>query len=129
VTFFPFGTVPALGLQATTGAAGFALVNGTPTIITWTAPSDGNLHRFMIFSSIYVPVTTTGGSILAQYTKPGAAGQVSHTLYPASVAAPGDILASNKYLELIAPGTTVSILQTSAMTAGTATLWAEIWGS
>ena len=46
---------------ATTGPNGFALQNGTPTILEWTAPNDGKLH--VVLTALLVVVTNpeTGG--------------------------------------------------------------------
>lgn len=118
-----------LKLVATTGPNGYVLQNGTANILTWTAPNDGQLHRFMVFSTLDVFSAETGGAIGINYTVPGGGAQ-SHTFYaaglapavPTSPAFPG-------LAPAISPGTTVTLTQSSALTAGAATLWAEIWAA
>jgi len=116
-----------LAQQAATAAAGFALQNATPTIISWTAPSDGNLHRVQIFASMSVGSAETGGTVSYEGTNPDGSTFV-HTLFTGGNAGPGEVQPSAQ-LRIVKAGTTVSIVQTSALTSGAATVWAEIWGS
>jgi hypothetical protein len=126
------GGVPAWGagmtLLASTGAGGYALVNGTGTVITWTAPNDGQVHRFAVLSTIDVATTETGGQINVTYTVPNG-NSASNGLYTAGLAAGHNNLAAGTFLKSVAPGSTVSVTQSSALTGGASTLWAEIWGS
>jgi hypothetical protein len=129
------GNVTAASLTATTGLnllaatpeAGYTLVNSTGNIITWTAPNDGNLHRFQIFSALHVTSNETGGTIAVSYTLPDGTTTLP-TLFTASQSA-GAISPATTFLRLMAPGSTVTIEQTSALSAGAAVMWAEIWGS
>ena len=116
---------PILVLQATTGVAGFALQNATPTIISWTAPNDGNLHRFIVICSLDVSSAETGGAVSLVCTPPGAGAQTT-SLYAGGL---GTGPAYNTQERLVQPGTTVTVEQSSALTGGAATVWAEIWGS
>lgn len=121
----------SMKLQASTGAAGYALVNGTGTIISWTAPDDGQLHRATVYHLLAVSLTETGGLVNVTYTGP----QAGATLHTTAIIAAGQAASTagtygGVNLELIiGPGTTISIVQGSALTAGAATLYAEIWGS
>lgn len=115
-------------LQASTGTAGYALVNGTGTIISWTAPADGALHRAALFGSLHCTVTATGGLINASWTGPDGTA-ATHTFYSAGQTAGSPIQPGGAYLITVQAGTTVSIAQGSALTGGAASLWAEIWGS
>jgi hypothetical protein len=126
---FPFGGVPALQLQAATPVAGVALVNGTPTILSWTAPNDGKLHRFELFGGESVSVTQVGGLINTTFTAPDGSAQTIGLFGPSL--AVGYWLISNYYqgISLIQPGSTVSIVQATAQTSGTAKVYCEIWGS
>lgn len=85
------------------------------------------MHRFTIFSNLDITVTETGGAVTYFYTPPVGA-QQSHTLFAAGqgVSIP---LPTNLQPLTVAPGTTVTVQQTSALSAGAATLYAEIWGS
>jgi hypothetical protein len=120
---------PVLELLAATPEAGFALQNATPTILSWTAPNDGNLHRAKLIIYLLVTSGETGGNINIDFTDPSntsrafglglsgkAAGEYGNQQY--------------EWESLFAyPGTTVTLVQSSALTGGAATVWAEIWGS
>jgi hypothetical protein len=130
------GTLPAwqptLALLATTGTTGYTYVNGTGNILTWTAPSDGSLHRVMIFGEIHVTTTQVGGQVNFAVTMPdgttltldldaGAHGTGGHAFNLGAGA--------SVYTFLVQAGSTVTLSQNSALTSGAAILWAEIWGS
>lgn len=116
-----------LVLQAATAAAGFALQNATPSILTWTAPADGNNHRVVIVCSEHVTSAITGGVVQASITTPdGGAGVIANSLLGGGVAAGFRAPAFSGIV--VESGSTVTIEQTTAMTAGAATVWAEIWG-
>lgn len=123
--FTPFSQ--QLGLLATTGINGFALQNGTPTILSWTAPNDGQLHRVQIANSRSVGSTETGGAVGITYTDPGG---TTTTISVSTGGSPGGGTFSypTPYI-VIGAGTTISVVQTSALTSGAATWWVEIWGS
>jgi hypothetical protein len=112
--------------QAATPVAGVALVNGTPSILTWTAPADGAQHRVSVLATLDVTSTETGGAVGVTVTAPdGTSGTLSlfagaHTAALYGPVAPMDLI--------IESGSTVTIAQTSALTGGAATVWAEIWG-
>jgi len=115
----------SLSLQATTGLAGFALQDATPTIISWTAPNDGNLHRFIVICSLDVSSAETGGAVSLVCTPPGVGVQTT-SLYAGGL---GTGPAYNTQQRLVQPGTTVTVEQSSALTGGAATVWAEIWAA
>lgn len=121
---FIFVPPAALNKQAATPAAGFALQNATPTIIQWTAPNDGQLHRVEVFLTVNVSSAETGGGIQWTYTDPAGGTK--------SVNMNGGGQAAGSYHDLdggvVGAGTTVSISQSSALTAGAANAYAEIWG-
>jgi len=130
------GTYPNPGLaaaagivkQAATTAAGYTLINGTGTVISWTAPSDGALHRFIIYADLYVTSAETGGSIGFTYTLPN--GTVTPVIPLFSAGQPaGNVLPDNATLFLMESGGTVTLSQTLGLSAGAAVMWAEIWGS
>lgn len=109
---------------ATTGANGFALVNGTSTILAWTAPSDGNIHSFSIFFRCIIAVNETGGHVgfsfgstgLGVNLNGGGEGNGDH---------PNE--SGSAYVAL--SGETITISQLSALTAGSATVYCEIWAA
>ena len=118
-----------LGLvrQAATPVAGYALINGTGNVITWTAPNDGAEHRFAALAAISVATNETGGAIIITGTNPDGTA-FSHSL-SAGGSSVGDVQAANSFLRVIEAGSTVTVQQSTALTLGAATLWAEIWGS
>jgi hypothetical protein len=126
--------VHALRLLATTGAAGFSLQNGTPNMLSWTAPNDGQLHRVMLVYLEHVTVAKTGGQVTFGSQNAGGAG----TITPDGVAAwstvanggetTGARQAANVSDLIVGPGRTVFLFQASALTLGASIAWAEIWG-
>jgi hypothetical protein len=133
MTLQPFADAPILGLLASTfpvsGAAGFALQNATPNILTWTAPNDGQMHRVVVISEMNVTSAQTGGEVNLSFNEPDGTLR-SRLLYSGGLAA-GFVQPSGNTptLTLVAPGSVVILLQATAQTAGTAVLWAELWGS
>ena len=122
--FAPAGPA-ALGLLGQTALAGFTLVNGTPQILTWTAPADGKLHRVHLFGQQHVTGLMAGGQVTASAQIPDgttqqlilSAGALSAGFYSYS---PADLI--------VAPGGTVTVSQSSALTLGAAVTWLEMWG-
>lgn len=117
--------VSGLAKQAATVVGGFPLVNGTPTILTWTAPNDGQQHRVTVFGTLNASAPETGGAIALNYTDPG--GNSNQTnLWPGGQTGANT---GNAKLIVIGANTTVSVQQTTALTGGAASLWAELWAS
>lgn len=120
-----------LYLAASTGMNGYTLVNNTGSIISWVAPNDGQLHRVAIFGVIHVSSTETGGLVQLQYYGPWT-GSTLHagTVFNAGLGTDtsGQVM-TNEYTIIIAPNTTVTLAQTSALSIGAAICWAEIWAS
>lgn len=115
-----------LALQAVTPQAGFALQNGTPVIVSWTAPNDGQQHYFQFGGSRNVTVLEVGGQITLTFTPPGGAAQVTIVI-AAGGSGVGDAIL-NPEIGVIGPGTTVTLQQTSALTSGACMVSAAIWG-
>lgn len=104
---------------ATTDPGGTALVNGTPTLLTWTAPNDGHFHMVLVSASELVTVTTTGGiitALVAGNTLPLIGGSLGAGAIP---------YASNGAVCLLPSGGTINIVQT-ALTGGAAVVTATI---
>jgi hypothetical protein len=122
-----------LKLQATTGINGFALQDATPTILSWTPPSDGNLHRVILAISEYVSSATTGGSIEIQSTGPNGITIPAPTVLGSSLALGwhfnDNLSVIVPSFVLIAPGSVFAVTQITPVSVGVATVWAEIWGS
>lgn len=110
---------------ADTGTGGFALQNATPTILTWTAPNDGNMHVVTVVAEEVVTTAETGGLVVVSFTDPAGTART-----PTAFAAGAGIGATfffNAYL--IQPNTAASLAQTSALTAGAAKVYAQIWAA
>jgi hypothetical protein len=126
---------PSLQLKIATPAAGTALINGTPDILTWQAPNDGLLHRFVIFARLIVSADLTGGQIYVQLANASLphAGNGSGTEIWGSGKGGGDYFLNrdgvSDFKSILGPGETVKITQNTAVIAGAAVLYAEIWGS
>lgn len=113
--------------MAATPVGGFALQNGTPTVISWTASNDGVLHRVMVMASLLVTSAETGGIVNLSGALPSPGGTANDALFNGGASA-GSSMSYNPGV-VIAPGSTVSVVQATALTAGAAILWAEIWAS
>jgi hypothetical protein len=126
-----YGTELLLTLQAATPEAGVALINGTPTMISWTAPNDGAFHRVIVFAEVLVSTSPMeGGEVQLAWTAPYGANTLTETLVNANSApGSGNAVGGAVATSLVKAGTTVAIKQESALTSGAATLYAEIWGS
>jgi hypothetical protein len=123
----PAQTPPvSLPLVATTGPAGFTLVNGTPNILSWTTPADGNMHRAIVIAAVHVTSTETGGQL--NTTGNAADGTAFNQLLIAGGAATGAINRTQSSF-LLQANTTLAVTQNTALTAGAAIAWAEIWGA
>lgn len=129
MTLQPFAVAPVMGLLAATPAAGFPLVNATPTILSWTAPADGQLHRVIVFCNGHVTVGTTGGAVGINFTGPDGAAIANSILAGTQAASHLNISGAGNATFFVQAGTTVTLVQTSAMSAGAEVVWAELWGS
>lgn len=121
------GNLGGMRQMASTGAAGYTLVNATGNILTYTTPNDGQMHRVMVVGEVKVTSAQTGGAIGLTFTYPD--GSTSPT---ASINAGGSGAGyhglSNVTFD-VAPNTTVTLQQTSAQSAGAAVSWFELWGA
>jgi hypothetical protein len=113
-------------LLASTGPLGFALQNATPTILTWQAPNDGNLHRVFFIGSVDVTLAETGGAVSGNVTPPAGGSAAQPQILAAGQAAGNHV---GSAAAIVGSGTTVTVTQTSALSAGTAVAWVEVWGS
>lgn len=111
---------------ATTGPNGFTLVNGTPNILSWTAPNDGQMHRVTVYGTLFCSAAMTGGMIVLTYTDPN--GNVNSTSVWGGSFGTGPQAPTAKTI-LVKAGTTVTLTQSTALTAGAAVAWAELQAS
>jgi hypothetical protein len=131
---YPFSS-PSLQLITATPETGFALVNGTPVILSWTAPNDGNLHRFCVFARLIVTSNMTGGLVfISNAGTPLTGGTTGSGTAPWNNSkGAGDYFltkdGASDFKGILGPAETVQIQQIDALTGGAGTVWAEIWGS
>jgi molybdopterin-binding protein len=123
-----YASIGALGLVAATGTAGYALVNGTGTILSWTAPNDGQPHRVQIFANkIITGGTESGGAIQVAFTDLSGTSR-TETIFPGGQTGFQVSSAPAALTLLVKANTAVSITQSSNLTgAATSTLYPEIW--
>ena len=114
-----------LRLAAISPPGGTPLINGTQTLLTWTAPNDGKQHAIYVAAIANITVAETGGQVVINYTIGGQNGQ-PQLLSPNTAA---QLLAANQNAFMVDPGTTVNILQSTALTAGTAVFFGSIFAS
>lgn len=122
------GPLAAMGQQASTGPAGFALVNSTPSILVWTPPNDGQLHRVIAIVNIEVTSAETGGAITMLFKDP-AGNSHNFSVFAGGLGLGGFPPSAGSQLFTIQAGQPVTLSQSSALSAGAATVWAEFWGS
>lgn len=116
---------PVLAPVPGSPVAGVSMINGTQTLLSWTAPNDGQLHRAQVFFGTNTTSALTGGGTGWTFTGP-AGGPLSPTL----VAAGQGVGVKHAFDgAVIAPGTTVTVSQSGAATAGAATMWADLWAA
>ncbi len=111
----------------TAGVAGFELQNGTPNILTWTAPADGKSHLVIVVVSNenQGAAAAVGGAIGWTATNPGGGTTAAVQLLAGNPAAGG----SHHQIDaaIVGSGTTVTIAQNSALTNGEPVFcWAKI---
>lgn len=112
---------------ASTPVAGYTLINGTSTILTWTAPNDGKNHLAEVFYQLSVTSAETGGAIQSSYTAPDGNLGVSTAL--AGGSGTGRFTPNGPQMFILGPGQAININQSSALTAGAAVLWVTILGA
>ena len=118
------GLPAAVAITAETSATGVALINGTQTILTATVPNDGKVHYVIASFTKDVTTALTGGKMILGHTS---APSVSDFIATTSTAVGVYYNTSKSLLSALStPGSTVTIKQTTAMTAGAAKVFAKI---
>lgn len=117
------------GQLAATPTAGFVLQNATPTILTWTAPNDGLNHRVTAVGELVVTTLEAGGQVNLNYTDPAGNVRSPGVILLNGAQGVGVSLLSGQARIMVAPNTTVTVAQGSALTSGGSTLFCELWGS
>lgn len=119
--------IPGLAQQAAiTTLAGFSLQDATPTILSWTAPNDGKPHPVLIFATLHVTSSTTGGEVDLDFTTPDGTSTAQEIF--SGTQSSGVPWANTEVTVMCEPGSTVSIKQSTAVTLGAAAFWGQIWG-
>lgn len=123
-----WGIEGVLSKKASTGIDGYQLINGTGVIISADIPDDGNLHTVLIPVLMNVTAAETGGIIAITFTDPaGNAGNIVTLISGNQATGIGGADHSQNASITVGPNSTVTVEQYSALTAGAATLYAEIW--
>lgn len=122
-------SVPS-GLQKVidSGIGGFALQNGTPTIASYTAPNDGNLHRVDVAHMLNVTSAETGGQLSIHLKNAAGVDQGSVEIHAGGLGVGwqvGEFGAQKPFA--ILPGWSITIQQDNALTAGAAIFYYQIW--
>jgi hypothetical protein len=115
------GLPAAVAITAETSSTGVALINGTQTILTVTVPNDGKIHSFACSITRVITAPITGGVTVLSWV--GAAGETFTTT--TTSATEGNHYRQGQQFNLMA-GTTVTLKQATAMTAGAAKVFAKI---
>ena len=114
---------------ATTGPNGFALQNGTPTILSWTAPNDGALHDVLIMATEEITVALTGGIVAAGWNTTNYFTRVFDNTAVDVYPGPFNSLGRAPICFSVLPGGQALLFQYSAVTAGAATIYADMWAA
>lgn len=103
---------------ATTGTSGVPLIDGTQTILSWTAPDDGKLHTVLVGFVWDISSSLTGGAVQANVP-----GKASIVVFSGGEAAGWKVPTTN-LIVVLNSGDALELNQTSAATAGAATVYA-----
>jgi hypothetical protein len=130
-------SIPGWGgfqVVASTGANGYAMADSTDAILSWTVPGtagDGNMHEALLFGALYATAATTGGNITVSYTLPNGVA-VTGKPFITGTGLAADTLATppaGYLLLLVESGSTVSLQQSTALTAGASVFFGLIRGA
>jgi hypothetical protein len=125
MSFTPFPPGPPVAQPITSAVAGYTLINGTGNILVYNVPNDGLVHTVNVATNMNVASLETGGQIQVLFTTPDGTAQTFQQ-HAAGLAAG---LARTNSACLCKPGTTVTLQQSTALTAGAATLWGSMWSA
>jgi hypothetical protein len=120
-----FGQI--LSKVADTGNAGTALINGTATILSWTAPNDGNLHVAVLVVTLEVTSGETGGQVIFQITQLPGGHTPNFAPFPGGSGAGGYTFAASSFA--VPAGQVAALKQNTALTGGAAVVYAQIWAA
>jgi hypothetical protein len=109
---------------AATAGTGFALQDGTPVILAWTAPSDGNTHSFLVQFRMRNTAQQAGGKVTLSF---GASDQVINLNAGSEPGIDHENETGNTWLAM--PGEVITVQQIEPLTAGNGTVYCEIWAA
>jgi hypothetical protein len=123
----PQGATGAAGPQGLPGAFsyvgggdGVPLVNGSPVLLSYVVPSDGHYHSVMGIFSLEVATTMTGGQVQVRFVD-GTTGYVyTGNIYAGN--GTGPVIYGSSFINRLSPGSSITITQSTALTAGQATI-------
>lgn len=108
---------------ARTVTGGFALQNGTPGILTFTTPNDGQMHAYDVAAVLNVTTLEVGGAVTLQWHAGGLS--YTQTMFASALAVGTYTFSQNIVCD---PNTVVQVQQTAALTSGAASTLAAISG-
>lgn len=111
-------------ITAETSSTGVALINGTQTILTATVPNDGKVHQIIVTYSKHVTTALTGGALTLTWHT--ATGQVSGPVTNSTAVGYSYNSTTSRLTTIVAPGTVITLAQTTAVTAGAAKVYGKI---
>lgn len=112
-------------LAASTPLTGYTLVNATnTTMLSWTSPNDGQIHRLTLVFILHVTSSETGGAIAFNSFVPDGT-----AIGAVPVSAGGVVTGFGQFQreQLVGPNVTSTVVQTTALTVGAAVAWAQFW--
>jgi len=119
---------PTPSVQASTGSSGYALVNGTGNIASYTTPNDGNPHQIQVVCMKVISSGETGGQIQVAFTDPGGTPR-NATIFNGGGSAGFQVTTNASNCLLFAEAnTTVTLKQSSALSGGASTLYCNLIG-
>lgn len=119
-------SVPTAPITAETPATGVALIDGLQTILSVPVPNDGNMHTIVSAWAIKdVSAALTGGAVSISWTPYKGTDQTLTDSASTALVYETNVVFTSAITSL-KPGTTVTVKQTTAMTAGAAKVYAKI---
>ena len=113
-------------LSAETSLTGVALIDGLQTILSLTVPNDGKVHVILAAAALKtVTVGLAGGKIQWSWTGPSGTGAVIPTTTGTTGPHVTSIVFSTQNITL-KPSSVIALKQTTAMTSGSAKVYAKL---
>lgn len=117
---------PAGIVSAETSATGVALIDGTQTILSVTVPNDGKVHTLLALCGLKNVTTALTGGVLAYHWTLTSGTLFTQPTTGVTVGVHSRNIVGSFTAVTLKPGTTVTVTQSTAMTAGAAKVYAKI---